>query len=88
MEIDISAMGAQTEVQTADQHVGAGGQVYNPLNPRSGNRYSRQAGGSTIFSLFAPPPFFPPDLFFLSKIRRLFDPTSTFFRFIVYLAMA
>jgi hypothetical protein len=62
VEIVISAMGAQTEVQTAAQHVGAGGQFYNPLNPRSGsNRYSRQAGGSTI-----PPPLFSSrPLFFI-----------------------
>jgi hypothetical protein len=56
VEIVISAMVAQTEVQTADQRVGAGGQFYNPLNPRSGsNRYSRQARGRII----------PPPLFFL-----------------------
>ncbi len=79
VEFVISAMGAQTEVQTADQRVGAGGQFYNPLNPRSGsNRYSRQARGRTIF------PFISSRPLFVSKSRRLFDPTSTFFKFIVY----
>jgi hypothetical protein len=80
VEFVISAMGAQTEVQTA------GGQFYNPLNPRSGsNRYSRQARGRTIFP-FCPAPFFPPDLFLYLNFRRLFNPTSTFFSFIVYLS--
>ncbi len=71
----ISAMGANTEVQIADQRVGAGGQFYNPLNPRSGsNRYSRQARGPTIFPFLPCPPFFPPDLFLYKNLGAYLIP--------------